>query len=90
MLNPTMYRKKREIENRVRNIRHCLIEQIKYTSNDIVTFQIDYEQYSTAPETAIREITRGLDEHGVILETNVKNIMGPFYKLYILIINLEE
>lgn len=90
MLNPTMYRKKREIENRVRNIRHCLIEQIKYTSNDIVTFQIDYEQYSAAPETAIREITRGLDEHGVILKTNVKNIMGPFYKLYILIINLEE
>ena len=90
MLNPTMYRKKREIENRVRNIRHCLIEQIKYTSNDIITFQIDYEQYSTAPETAIREITRGLDEHGLILKTNVKNIMGPFYKLYILIINLEE
>ena len=90
MLNPTMYRKKREIENRVRNIRHCLIEQIKYTSNDIVTFQIDYEQYSTTPETAIREITRGLDEHGLILKTNVKNIMGPFYKLYILIINLEE
>lgn len=90
MLNPTMYKKKREIENRVRNIRHCLIEQIKYTSNDIVTFQIDYEQYSTTPETAIREITRDLDEHGVILKTNVKNIMGPFYKLYILIINLEE
>lgn len=90
MLNPTMYRKKREIEDRVRNIRHCVIEQIKYTSNNIVTFQIDYEQYSTPPQTAIRELTRGVDEDSIILKTNIKNIMGPFYKLYILIINLEE
>lgn len=90
MLNLKMNRRKEIIEDRVNGIRHCIIEQIKYTSNDIVTFQIGYEQYSTPPEVAIREITRGIKEHGIILETNIKNIMGPFYKLYILIISLEE